>query len=94
MREVIRIADSKGRVILPGFANATVIVERVDDTEYRVRKAKVIPGKDLRFHEEDFPVELSERDAARLAEVLDDPPSPNRAARRAGRRFRKGHGRP
>jgi hypothetical protein len=92
MREVIRTADSMGRVALLGFANATLIIERVDDTEYRVRKAKVIPEKDLRFHEEDFPVELSEKDAARLVEVLDAPPAPNKAARRAARRFRKGHG--
>jgi len=92
MKEVIRTADSKGRVALPGFANATVIIEKVDDTEYRVRKAQVIPEKELRFHEEDFPVELSEQDAARLVEALEKPPAPNKAARRAAKRFMKDHG--
>lgn len=87
-----RTADSKGRVALPGFANATLIIERIDDTEYRVRKAKVIAERDLRFHEEDFPVELSARDAAKVAEALENPPAPNRSARRAAKRFRKNHG--
>ncbi len=92
MKEVIRTADSKGRIALPGFANATVIVEKVDDTEYRIRRARVIAEKDLRFHEEDFPLELSERDAAALTEALENPPAPNRAARRAAKRFMKDHG--
>lgn len=87
-----RTADSKGRVALPGFANATLIIERIDDTEYRVRKAKVIAERDLRFHEEDFPLELSARDAAKVVEAIANPPVPNRAARRAAKRFRKNHG--
>ena len=33
MAEIYRNADSKGRVALPGFANAVVIIERIDDTE-------------------------------------------------------------
>ena len=41
MKALIRTADSKGRVALPGFANTTLIIERVDDTEYRVRRALV-----------------------------------------------------
>ncbi len=81
MKSLIRNADSKGRVALPGFANATLIIERIDDTEYRVRKAKVIPGKDLHFHEEDFPLKVSKRDAARIVEALANPPVPNAAAR-------------
>jgi hypothetical protein len=92
MKTLIRTADSKGRIALPGFANATVILEQVDDTEYRVKKAKVIPEKDLRFHEEDFPVVLSKRDATALLDALANPPAPNRAARAAARRFRKAHG--
>ena len=91
-KPIIRTADSKGRVIFPGFANATLIIEQVDDTEYRVRKAQVIPEKDLQFHEEDFPVELSERDAAAFVKALEDPPTPNRAARRAAKKFRKRNG--
>lgn len=92
MKRFIRTADSKGRVIFPAFANATLIIEQVDDTEYRVRKAQVIPEKDLQFHEEDFPVALSERDAAAFVKALQDPPAPNRAARRAAKRFQKDHG--
>jgi hypothetical protein len=92
MKEIIRTADSKGRVVLPGFANATLIIEKVGDTEYRVRKAKVIPEQELRFHEEDFPVQLSARDAAAVVDTLANPPAPNKAARRAARRFLKNHG--
>jgi hypothetical protein len=92
MNALIRTADSKGRVALPGFANTTLIIERVDDTEYRVRKARVIPEKDLHFHEEDFPVKLAKSDAIRFVQALAKPPVPNKAARRAAKRFRKAHG--
>jgi hypothetical protein len=92
MEPIIRTADNKGRVALPGFANATLIIEKVDETEYRVRKAKVIPEKELHFHEEDFPVELSERDAAEFIKAIENPPAPNKAARRAAKRFMKDHG--
>jgi hypothetical protein len=92
MSAVIRNADSKGRVALPGFANATVVIEKVDETEYRVRRARVIPEKELQFHEEDFPSELSPRDAAAFVQALEKPPPPNRAARRAAKRFLKDHG--
>jgi hypothetical protein len=89
MKKFYRTADSKGRVALPGFANAMVIIERIDDNEYRVRFANAIAEKDLRFHEEDFPVELSARDAVGVVEALANPPGPNRAARRAAKKFRK-----
>ena len=51
MSAVVRIADNKGRVSLPGFANATVIVEAFSPNEYRVRKAEVIPTDELRAME-------------------------------------------
>jgi hypothetical protein len=92
MKEIIRTADSKGRVALPGFANATVLIEQVDETEYRVRKAQVIPEKELRFHEQEGPTPLSARDAATVVAALANPPAPNKAARRAARRARKDHG--
>jgi uncharacterized protein (DUF1778 family) len=92
MSTVIRLADSKGRISLPGFANATVILEAVSANEYRVRKAEVIPADDLRFSEEEMPVVLSEQDAKRLLEVLENPPAPNAAARRAAKRFKKHYG--
>lgn len=92
MAEMYRTADSKGRIALPGFANAMLIIEKIDESEYRVRRAKVIAEKDLRFPEEEFPVPLSARDAARVAEALEAPPAPKAAARRAARRLRKHHG--
>jgi uncharacterized protein (DUF1778 family) len=92
MTEIYRNADSKGRVALPGFANAMLIIEKIDETEYRVRRAKVIAEKDLRFSEEDFPLELSARDAASVLEAMEKPPVPNQAARRAAKRFRKHYG--
>ena len=94
MKEIVRTAHSKGRVALPGFANATLIIEKVDDTEYRVRKAKVIAEKDLRFHEEEFPLELTAREVEQILETLENPPSPTRAARRAAKRFQAKYGRP
>ncbi|HWG41447.1 MAG TPA: DUF1778 domain-containing protein [Gemmataceae bacterium] len=92
MAEIYRTADSKGRVALPGFANAMLIIEKIDDTEYRVRRAKVIAEKDLRFHEEELPLKLSARDASSVLEAMENPPTPNQAARRAAKRFRKHHG--
>jgi hypothetical protein len=88
MSATIRIADSRGRISLPGFANATVILEAISPNEYRVRKAEVIPADDLHFMEEDMPMQLSERDAAMLLEMLDNPPPPNAAARKAAKRFK------
>jgi hypothetical protein len=76
MSQLIRIADSKGRIILPGFANATVIVEAVSENEYRLRRAKVIPEDELQFSEERMPVPLSERDAQRFVQALESPPNP------------------
>jgi hypothetical protein len=88
----IRIADSKGRILLPGFANATVIIEAINASEYRVRKAQVIPEDELRFSEEENPVRLSKADARRFLENVENPPKPNAAARRAAKRFRKHYG--
>ena len=47
----IKIADSKGRVVLgPQFANKPVIIEEVDDTEVRVIAAEVVPQRELWSH--------------------------------------------
>ena len=91
MNPTIRMADSKGRVTLPGFANATVIIEAVGKHEFRVRKAKVIAEDELVFSEEQMPIELSERDAYQLLDALKNPPKPNATARRAARRFKANH---
>jgi hypothetical protein len=92
MSVLIRIADKKGRISLPGFANATVILEAVGPNEFRVRKAEVLPADELLFSEEEMPVTLSERDAKLFLEVLENPPAPNAAARRAAKRFKKHYG--
>lgn len=92
MSSIIRIADSKGRVSLPGFANSTVIVEALSANEYRIRKAAVIPADDLEFPEEQMPTRLSLRDAKSLVKTLAKPPRPNAAARQAAKRFKKSHG--
>ena len=78
-----RTTDSKGRVSLPkAFANSTVIIEQVSETELRVRKARVVPEDDLRFSEES-PLVLSDRDRDRFLEALEHPPEPNAALLRA-----------
>ena len=49
---VSRTTDSKGRVTLgEKFANRTVIVEEVDDTEVRVTLARIVPERELWLHE-------------------------------------------
>jgi hypothetical protein len=92
METAIRTADSKGRVVLPGFANATVIVEAVSDTEYRIRKARVIPEDEFILPEDKMPIKLSERDAKKVLDLIENPPKPNAAARRAAKRYRKNYG--
>lgn len=47
-----KTADSKGRITLgERFANRTVIVEEVDETEVRITLARVIPERELWLHE-------------------------------------------
>ena len=85
-------ADSKGRVALPGFAGATVLVEKVSETEYRIRKAQVIPADELKFPEEK-PIVLSARDARMFLDALDRPPrKPNARLRAAVKRYKERHG--
>jgi uncharacterized protein (DUF1778 family) len=78
-----RTTDAKARISLPrAFANATVIIEQVSETELRIRKARVIPEDEIRFYEENV-VPLSDRDRDRFLDLLDNPPAPNEALRRA-----------
>ncbi|HZU36223.1 MAG TPA: DUF1778 domain-containing protein [Gemmataceae bacterium] len=87
-----RTIDPKGRVILPkAFANATVIIEQISDTEIRIRKAKVIPEDELRFAEETVSP-LSDRDRDLFLALLNNPPPPNAALRRAVAKYRRRHG--
>lgn len=87
-----RTTDAKARVALPKtFANATVIIEEVSDTEVRIRKAQVIPEDEIRFYEERV-APLSDRDRDAFLALLDHPPKPNKAFRRAAARYKARHG--
>jgi hypothetical protein len=78
-----RSTDSKGRICLPkGFANATVIMDQLSETEIRIRKAVVIPEDEVRFYEETTSP-LSDADRDRFLQLLDKPPEPSAALRRA-----------
>jgi hypothetical protein len=77
-----RSTDAKGRVCLPkAFANATVVIEQVNEHELRIRKARVIPEDEIRFSEE-APIVLSDPERRRFVEALDHPPKPSAALRR------------
>jgi hypothetical protein len=48
-----RTTDAEGRVCLPrAFANATVVIEQISETELRVRKAGVVPVDKIPLREE------------------------------------------
>jgi hypothetical protein len=82
MSRVPRSTDAKGRVSLPkAFANATVVIEQLNENELRIRKARVIPEDEIRFSEE-VPIVLSDRERERFLQALDHPPKPNVALRR------------
>ena len=88
MTVLTHTTDEKARIILPkSFANSTVLVEQVSDTELRIRKARVIPEDDLPFVEETI-APLSDRDRDVFLALLDNPPPPNEALRRL---MRSGH---
>jgi hypothetical protein len=87
-----RSTDAKGRVSLPkAFANATVIIEQLNENELRIRKARVIPMDEIRFSE-DAPLILSDTERERFLQALDHPPKPNAALRRlmAGKAGKRG----
>jgi Protein of unknown function (DUF1778) len=87
-----RSTDAKGRLCLPkAFANATVIIDQLSDTELRIRKAVVMPADEVRFAEETA-VPLSDRDRDRFLDLLDNPPKANAALRRAAARRARRHG--
>lgn len=87
-----RSTDAKGRICLPkSFANATVIIEQLSDTEVRIRKAVVIPEDEVHFYEEAASL-LSDRDRDRFLDLLDNPPEANAALRRAAEKHANRHG--
>ncbi len=89
MRVLTHTTDEKARINLPrNFANSTVLVEQISDTELRIRKARVIPEDDLPFIEEAM-APLSDRDRDVFLALLDSPPPPNHALRHL---LASGHG--
>ncbi len=87
-----RSTDAKGRICLPkAFANATVIIDQLSETELRIRKAMILPEDEIRFAEETA-TPLSDRDRDRFLELLDKPPKANPALRRAAARNPNRHG--
>lgn len=83
-----RTTDAKARLVLPrSFANATVVVEQVSETELRVRRARVVPEDELPFGEESASP-LSDRDRDAFLELLADPPAPTPALKKAAVRHK------
>jgi uncharacterized protein (DUF1778 family) len=79
-------------VSLPkGFANSTVIIEQVSETEIRIRKAKVVPEDEMRFYE-DAVNPLTDGDRNIFLTMLDNPPPANKAFRRAATKYKRRHG--
>ena len=91
MRTETRTTDAKARLVLPkSFANATVIVEQVSETEVRVRRAKVVVEDEFLFAEEALRP-LSDRDRDRFLQLLAKPPAPKAALKKAAARHRARH---
>lgn len=75
-------ADREGRINLPrSFANKTVVIDEVSDTEVRVRTADAVPEEEVVF-EEEIPLILSSRDRERFFAALENPPPANEALRK------------
>lgn len=88
MTTITRTTDRKARVCLPqSFADSTVIIEQVSDTEVRIRKAQVIPEDEIRFVEESSSP-LSDRDRDLFLSLLDSPPPATESLKKAARRHR------
>src|SRR3954469_8494670 len=80
--DAARAVDKKSRVSLPkDFAGCTVLVERVGESELRIRKAKIVP-EESGLPADVWPKPLSDRDWNRMMELAENPPKPNAALRR------------
>jgi uncharacterized protein (DUF1778 family) len=89
MAPLTRITDGKARVSLPqSFANATVIIEQVSDSELRIRKVRAVAEDEICFAEESRTT-LSDRDRDRFLALLDNPPLANRALKKAVRKHKR-----
>ena len=89
MATKMRTTDQRGRVSLPkDFANCTVLIDRISETELRIRKAQVLPIDEIRFYE-DFVRPFSERDRDAFLAMLDNPRRANKAFRGAAARHKR-----
>lgn len=83
----IRESDGKGRITLPkGFANATLLVEVVNDAKIVIQRAKVVPvsaGDDEKLPPLPYVAPLSDADRDLFLAVLDNPPAPTDSLKRA-----------
>lgn len=92
MKSVTKTTDAKARLVLPkSFANATVIVEQLSETEVRIRRAKVIAEDELPFAEESVSP-LSDQDRDHFLDLLSKPPLANRALKKAAQRHKARRG--
>jgi uncharacterized protein (DUF1778 family) len=83
-----RTTDAKARLVLPkSFANATVIIEQVSETEIRVRRATAAAADEPLFAEESS-TPLSDRDRDRFLVLLANPPTPTAALKKAATRHK------
>ena len=88
MRTETRTTDAKARLVLPkSFANATVIIEQISESEVRVRRAKVVAEDELPFPEESVSP-LSDRDRDHFLKLLAKPPAPTPSLQKAALRYR------
>ena len=86
------VADAERRVALPtAFANATRTIEQLSDVELRIRKTNTIQENHTQFDEERMTV-LSNRDRDRFLELIENPPEPAAALRKALAEHRPQHG--
>jgi hypothetical protein len=83
-----RFTDKKGRLILPArFANSSVLIEEISETELRIRKAVILPEDELPFTEEQRSP-LSDEDRDFLLALLAAPPKANAELKKAARERR------
>lgn len=92
MEPETRTTDSEARLVLPKtFANSTVIVEHVSETELRVRRTNASAEAEVPFAEEIWPP-LSDRDRDQFLELLAHPPAPTAALQNAADRCKARRG--
>jgi len=77
-----QIVDATARIFLPQrFAEASVVLEEISETEIRIRKTVGLGESRPDFLEEKITV-LSDRDRDLFLELLANPPAPNEALRK------------